>query len=889
MVWSVYRLSLCKRRCESCVSYSLGPENLLPNPSYIGPVRKTQIGDAFLDNRAVVTAGSMKGPFVLTLLLLCLLFASPIWAQDFDGNMGFPQTESFAPGGVDVVNEGNMNVHITIPVIHKAGIGRPFAFNLNYDSTFWQLNADGNAWIPAPILPGTYGWKYTFELAYGYISYEMVPYGTCQFGNKFYLTYHEPQGTAHSFGVAYLGKGSGCILSKTVNSTDGSGYTLTVNWGMYRPSVSGFMDRSGNVISVPLCSSQNGCAVGPASITDPNNNKSYTNDGLTFYDTLGLNVLTANETVGDHTTPMTLTYTGGNGSQKYTVNYSPVTISTNFNCNGIADYSQHQVDLVSSIVLPANGGSYTFGYDAEGRINSMTLPTGGVISYAYSGVRCADATATSVTRTVTLGSSHSTWTYSSDSNAQGSGTTTITDPGQNQTTVKFQFYTPILRKIYQGSATGTPLEQITWCYNNVAQPCSTPSGLGLGSPALPALTVLRSLNGGSSDMTVTYYGLHPLWLPTEVDSYDFGASSPMRKVITAYGNYASGTTCNPFTGNIIDRICYTDVEDGNGTVFAQSTDQYDSKGNLTMLGNWTGSTTLNTIYTYYSNGALKTVQDPNGATTTYSSMTCGGGAFPQTISEPLSLSRSMTWDCDGGVVKSITDENGEPTTYDHTDEFWRTTAVTNQGYPATNFSYPDANDFESSMIFNNSTSTVDITTTIDGVGRPILRKKATDPNKDGFDSVGYQYGWNSTGAFRQQSLPYSGSPVAWTTTQYDALGRPSTVTDGGTGTVTYTYTGNDVLQTVSSPSVKKQLEYDSLGRLTSICEITGVSGSGPCGQNQAATGYLTKYTYNALGNLRTVTQNAQPGEIGGTQTRTYYYDALSRLTKEINPENGTTQ
>ena len=40
--------------------------------------------------------------------------------------------------------------------------------------------------------------------------------------------------------------------------------------------------------------------------------------------------------------------------------------------------------------------------------------------------------------------------------------------------------------------------------------------------------------------------------------------------------------------------------------------------------------------------------------------------------------------------------------------------------------------------------------------------------------------------------------------------------------------------------------------------------------------------------LRRYVQNAQPGAIGGTQTRTYIYDGLSRLTSESNPESGTT-
>jgi RHS repeat-associated protein len=62
------------------------------------------------------------------------------------------------------------------------------------------------------------------------------------------------------------------------------------------------------------------------------------------------------------------------------------------------------------------------------------------------------------------------------------------------------------------------------------------------------------------------------------------------------------------------------------------------------------------------------------------------------------------------------------------------------------------------------------------------------------------------------------------------------------------------------------------------------SGSGSCGQNTPQTGFWTKYTYDPLNNLTVVTQNAQSGS---TQTRSYSYDAMGRLTSESNPESGT--
>ena len=94
----------------------------------------------------------------------------------------------------------------------------------------------------------------------------------------------------------------------------------------------------------------------------------------------------------------------------------------------------------------------------------------------------------------------------------------------------------------------------------------------------------------------------------------------------------------------------------------------------------------------------------------------------------------------------------------------------------------------------------------------------------------------------------------------------------------------DPLQPVSAPK-QKQFEYDSLGRLTSVCEVTTLTGGGTCGQTTTATGYWTKYTYDAIGDLTGVTQNAQSSS---AQSRTYAYDDLGRMTSESNPESGTT-
>jgi hypothetical protein len=116
----------------------------------------------------------------------------------------------------------------------------------------------------------------------------------------------------------------------------------------------------------------------------------------------------------------------------------------------------------------------------------------------------------------------------------------------------------------------------------------------------------------------------------------------------------------------------------------------------------------------------------------------------------------------------------------------------------------------------------------------------------------------------QPHAPYTGSPSYWNVIQFEALSRATAETDAGGGTLNFSYSGNDVYQSLGpAPSgenaKRRQYQYDSLGRLTSVCEITGGSGSGNCPQTNAQTGYFTQYTYNALDDLTGVSQGgAEP-------------------------------
>ncbi len=307
-----------------------------------------------------------------------------------------------------------------------------------------------------------------------------------------------------------------------------------------------------------------------------------------------------------------------------------------------------------------------------------------------------------------------------------------------------------------------------------------------------------------------------------------------------------------------------------------------------------GATSLGRSFSYYDTGEINQATDVNGAvvTFTYGSGTSCGNSFPTTVAEPLSLSRSATWNCSGGVQTTATDENGLTTTETWTDPyFWRLAKYQDQSGFITNYAYASQNSTESSMLFNSNNSATDILTTYDAFGRTTLTQKRQGPSSSNFDSVETDY--NNEGEPERTTLPFIGTAgnlnatAPGSTMTFDALGRMSQTNTSGGETIVLNYVQNDAYRTLGPAPTgentkQKQLEYDALGRLSSVCEVTSLTGSGSCAQTSPVTGYWTKYTYDALNDLTGVTQNAQA--VGSQQSRSYSYDGLGRLTSETTPE-----
>jgi hypothetical protein len=873
---------------------------------------------------------------VILLATALLTFAEALSAQV---STGAPPFSTIEGGPFDAVNLGNLNVHFSVPILHKAGRGIPFAYDLSYDNSIWTPVTSGGVTSWKPVT--NWGWIASTGSGTGFVSFtetDTFPIPNCQRSTYTKYVYHDSVGASHPFnGTAQWQFGIGghsctdIFTGFTSTASDSSGYTITVS------SVSGngtLRSKSGALITAPFNSEG-----GSASIVDANGNEITANTSNQFFDTLSSTsaVLTTSGS-GTPASPINYQYTSPAGSKQYSAIYTAYTVQTNFGCT-TQEYPATSNNLVSEIDLP-DGSKYLFAYETTpgdahnphyvtGRISQVTLPTRGSIQYTYTGandgINCADASTLSLQRVVTPGG---TWTYL----RSGSGsdwTTTVTDPASNQTAINFEkdsaatpstnnFY-ETQRKAYQGTTSGTFMSTTINCYN----------GQSIGAPTscynTPVLSPIRRVttfkylpnsqqpttpSENETDSTYDQFGLI-----NEVDEYDYGSNAVgnlIRKTITAYqGGMSNGIVDRPSSvtikdsGNAIQSVTSYLYDEGTLATPGGTTPQHltitGSRGNLTTVNaQANGTTHLYRKYAYYNTGIFSTSTDvstsstTNGATTTYNYNSTGnadcGNAFVTSISEPVgSMSRSFSWDCNGGVLLSVTDENSKTssTAYtgtNYTNVFWRPYSTTDEAGTVTDYWYylntatpPIEFQTESKYhtTFNGGNSTVDKVTTSDGFGRTTFSQTKQGPSLSTYDTVATCY--DNFGRSNFTSLPYSAAIAAstttcpstnsGTTTTYDALGRTYQLTDTAMGSTTFSYNANDTTETRTSPTISKQSEYDGLGRLKSVCEINSGTTAWPsafCSQSTTATGYLTTYGYDVLGNL---TSPEQPGIERSPDTR----------------------
>jgi RHS repeat-associated protein len=373
---------------------------------------------------------------------------------------------------------------------------------------------------------------------------------------------------------------------------------------------------------------------------------------------------------------------------------------------------------------------------------------------------------------------------------------------------------------------------------------------------------------------------------------------------------------NPPTPLILNAPRTTVVGPSQSKMYYDGSDNLDTppaKGNLTKLQQAVDGTFISTLHEYDTYGNLTSTTDPKLNVTTLVidsathaqpvSVTVDPNPDPQVTGDELVT--LTTYDFATGLVTSVTDPNGKTSTtnYDNLllsqspnpptkDPFGRPGTVTDPlGRKIQTRYHDDARQLEVWSDLNTSgDAKLRTRTTSDQLGRVTK----TESSEDGstytlFSESVYHTPQRTT--FTSNPRRSSSSPTdGWTRATSDLLGRvvevatfPGTTlpadtgSSGSTGVVTTIYNAHSTTVTDQALKVRRSV-VDGLGRLVEVDE-PGTNGSlNQPPPNQALPAQPTNYTYDVLGNLITVVQ--------GSQTRTFTYDALSRLKTANNPESG---
>jgi len=402
--------------------------------------------------------------------------------------------------------------------------------------------------------------------------------------------------------------------------------------------------------------------------------------------------------------------------------------------------------------------------------------------------------------------------------------------------------------------------------------------LGAHLRSLPSQTWVSSDVAGNAKVSRTAY---------EYDNYSDAEADTRHDLLAAYtdtGIIGHDTAGYPATfarrGNVTGVTSYTDATAQTGAVTVSTT--YDIAGNPLKTVDARGHVSSVGYADSFSNPASGT-----GAFTpyTYAFQTSAASPVPDasgTYGSSTALTTSTKYDFWAGLVFSMTDANGKVTTveYNAADELDRPKAVVRPDGGRTDYEYGDAvgNLYVRTQTDLDASRRTDSYQYFDRLGRP-YRSISYENHDTVAPWITVDTEYDALGRVKRTSLPYRAAGGAalfstdkWAEHAYDALGRITAVTTKPDDAAVMTsYSGNQMTAT-DQAGKKRRSTADALGRLVRVDE-PNASGALDVSGSPAQP---THYTYDALGNLRKVTQ--------GAQLRFFMYNSLSRLTRAKHPE-----
>jgi RHS repeat-associated protein len=841
---------------------------------------------------------------IFHLLFLSVLLSASLFGQGDSST----QVKPFAPvdgSAIDTVSLTNGALNVAIPIISwpqrggdlKAGVSLEYS-----GSNGWALQPSH-----IPGAKGTVVWR----------------------GQGVFFTWRMSGVVrGHTSFTDYNG-----ITYDTYTANDMSRPSAPHRLGSTSPGVYETIDGSGIRCDPTGCTTPDGVKSpfpsnppGPM-VVDRNGNELYWTSTTTLVDTMGRIIMGFNTVANSAPCPAGSTSGGeydlpgvNGGSFPVVICFGRFTANTAFQLGAYKDSTDTAV-LMNAAVLP-DGSSYKFNYDGYFNLSSITLPTGGTITYTWANTTTTPGVCNGsfgVGRVVTSraendGNDAKSWIYNWGNlvNQGATATNIITDPQQNDTVITVSnlgdsgcTYYETERKLYQGSsASGTLLKTVDTGYTpNLGDPYAYITGTHEGSGILPA-SVTTTLPNGSVTKVVTTYdstgdtfydenrglghsasqGTLPLIYGRvlSVSEYDFGsgsAGSLLRKTVNTY-LWQNNSTYK--TLNLLDPIASTIVQDGNGNRLAETDYGFDEsslqpsgvttqfvapadsthRGNRTSTSRWLNITgaLLKSTTTFFDTGMPSQTTDALGNTTRFGYSSTFDGAYLTQTTLPGT-----------GGVQHVTSAN-----YDFNTGLL--TSLTDQNGQVFNYHYdnmlrmtesdrPDGGKTTFSypnpttverQRTINSSSHDDFIAYMDGLGRMTHSQVLTPSGTVRVDNTYDPYG-------RVLSVTnpfYSTSDATYGVTQmqYDALGRVNKTTKPDGSIASDQYTANCVTSTDPAGKVRKSC-VDGSGRLIEVDEFSAFNTINGTPGSGSVTISGSEHSQSGIG--------AHPGT-PGTATVTFY-------------------
>ncbi|MFD0404685.1 DUF6531 domain-containing protein [Kitasatospora sp. NPDC127116] len=521
--------------------------------------------------------------------------------------------------------------------------------------------------------------------------------------------------------------------------------------------------------------------------------------------------------------------------------------------------------------VDALGGTTTFSYDTANSTTYVTHPDGGIWTHAYSGgvISWQSDPYGKTTR----------YTYDSAFNR-----TAFTDPNGNTSTFTFDANGNMLTSTAPAPVSATQ----TWTYDGNNNVTSQKDALGrtitYAYNTLNQLTGTTDPAGGKTGYTYTALGaLATVTTPRgATTTYGYDAAGNRTSVTTPLGEKTT------FTYDTATRLTSKTDPRGNaaGANAAAYTTAYtyDAGGLLTSATDPLGNTTA---YGYDNAGNLTSVKNPLGATTAYGYDNAGNRT---TVKDSAGSTTSSVYDPAGNPT-AVTDALGNQTTYGYDKNNRHIKTVTARGntspeHPFERFyTWTYGYDANGNLTSTGQQAGGGLSMTYDAVNRLLsVTTQNGRTTSTTYDAAG-------------QAVTTTDPTSAITTLAYDALGRPTSRTDARGKTTSYGYDADGNRTSLTTPEGNRTTwTYDLDQRPTGTVDPRGNA------TGATAATYTTAYAYDPAGNPtslkdplgNTITTGFDPLNRPTTVTdplgrkTTTGYDAAGRVTTVTDPNGAVT-